>query len=368
MQEPDDIVLLRQYTEHGSEEAFATLVTRHVNKVYSVALRHTRNPHQAEEITQAVFVLLATKSKHLGKGVILSGWLYQTARLTAMTLIRGEARRTRREQKALMQTLSNETEADVWAQIAPLLDTAIAGLQEPDRLAILLRYFDGKSMNEIGATLGTSEDAAKMRVNRAVERLRQSFGKRGIVLPATVLTALICAHSVQAAPVALAKTATTVALAQGVTASGSTLTLIKGVSKVMAWTKMKTTVLVSAVAVLAMGTVTVITFSDHGPWRVTQLRERVDSMRAVLPAVVAFAEAHQDQIPTSMEELKPYLPADLEDMGDAHWEILVSGNLTTLAKQSNLDRTLLLRQKNIPSGKAGIVVYADGSVGYKKLD
>jgi DNA-directed RNA polymerase specialized sigma24 family protein len=97
MQEPDDIALLREYVERDSEEAFAALVTRHVNKVYSVALRHTRDLYQAEEITQAVFVILARKSRHLGKRVILSGWLYQAARLTAVTYIRGEIRRARRE-------------------------------------------------------------------------------------------------------------------------------------------------------------------------------------------------------------------------------------------------------------------------------
>ena len=113
MQELDDIALLRQYTEQNSEEAFAALVTRHVNKVYSVALRHTRNPHQAEEITQAVFALLAKKSRHFGKGVVLSGWLYQSARLTAVTFIRSEIRRARREQEAHMQTALNENDSVV---------------------------------------------------------------------------------------------------------------------------------------------------------------------------------------------------------------------------------------------------------------
>src|SRR6266436_2047882 len=108
MQELDDIALLQQYTRHNSEEAFATLVTRHVNKVYSVALRHTRNPYQAEEITQAVFVILAKKSGQLGKRVILSGWLCRTARLAAVTFIRSEIRRARREQEAHMQNLLNE--------------------------------------------------------------------------------------------------------------------------------------------------------------------------------------------------------------------------------------------------------------------
>src|SRR5690349_24981240 len=108
MQELDDAALLREYVERDSEEAFAALVTRHVNTVYSVALRHTGNPHSAEEITQAVFVLLAQKSRRLGKQVILSGWLYQTARLTALTFIRSEIRRARREQEAHVQTLPND--------------------------------------------------------------------------------------------------------------------------------------------------------------------------------------------------------------------------------------------------------------------
>src|SRR5499425_2129440 len=111
MQELDDSVLLCEYVERDSEEAFARLVTRHVNKVYSIALRHTRNPHQAEEITQAVFVILARKSRQLGKRVILSGWLCRTARLTAVTVVRSEIRRARREQEAHMQTVLNETES-----------------------------------------------------------------------------------------------------------------------------------------------------------------------------------------------------------------------------------------------------------------
>ena len=180
MQELDDNTLLREYVARDSQEAFATLVTRHVNKVYSVALRHTRNTHQAEEITQAVFVILAQKSRQLGPKVILTGWLYETSRLTAVTFIRGEIRRAHREQEALMHNSSDEAAADPWPQIAPLLDAAIAGLNETDRHAVVLRYFDGKSMKEVGAALGASEDAAKMRLNRAVEKLRAFFAKRGV--------------------------------------------------------------------------------------------------------------------------------------------------------------------------------------------
>src|SRR5882672_8927246 len=108
MLELNDSVLLKEYVEHGSEEAFATLVARHVNKVYSIALRHVRNSHQAEEITQAVFVILARKSRRMRPGTILSGWLYQTARLTAANYLRTEIRRSHREQESHMQSISNE--------------------------------------------------------------------------------------------------------------------------------------------------------------------------------------------------------------------------------------------------------------------
>jgi RNA polymerase sigma factor (sigma-70 family) len=258
MQDLDDISLLREYVERDSEDAFATLVARHVDKVYSIALRHVRNPHQAEEITQAVFVTLAKQARHFSDRVILSGWLCRTAQLTAVTRIRSETRRVRREQEAYMQNLSSETEADVWPQIAPLLDSAMAGLNEADYHALVLRFFDGKSMKEIGAALGASEDAAKMRVNRAVEKLRLFFSRRGIVVSIAGLTAAMSASAVQSAPATVAKTATTVALAQGAAASAQALTLSAAVLKFMAWTKIKTAMAVAIVAVLVAGTATVV--------------------------------------------------------------------------------------------------------------
>ena len=253
MQELDDHTLLRQFAGQNSETAFAALVARHVDKVYSTALRHTRNAHAAEEIAQAVFVILAKKSGRLGGKVILAGWLYETARLTAVTYIRSEIRRARREQEAHMQTVLNENDADAWPHIAPLLDDALAGLSAADRHAVVLRYFDGKSLGEVGAALGASEDAAKKRVTRAVEKLRGYFTKRGVTLTATVLTAAISANSVQAAPLGLAATVTATAV-KGAAVSGSTLTLIKGALKVMAWTKMKAAIVVGVGVLLAAGT------------------------------------------------------------------------------------------------------------------
>jgi RNA polymerase sigma factor (sigma-70 family) len=250
MQELDDIALLRNYVENNSEEAFATLVTRHINKVFSVALRHTGNPHQAEEITQAVFVILARKSSRLGRRVILSGWLYQTARLTAVTFIRSAIRRARREQEAHMQSVLNESESDVWKQIAPLLDAAMAGLNETDRHAVVLRFFDGKSMGEVGAALGANEDAAKKRVSRALEKLQKYFARRGVRSTTDTLAQAISTHSVQAAPALLAKTVTVVAFAKGAAVSTSTLALVKATLIAM---KTKTIVATIAAAAVILG-------------------------------------------------------------------------------------------------------------------
>jgi RNA polymerase sigma factor (sigma-70 family) len=265
MQELDDISLLREYVNHEAEDAFAALVARHVNKVYSIALRHARNRHQAEEITQAVFVVLARKARRLDGQVILAGWLCRTAQLTAVTFVRSETRRARREQEAYMQNSLVETGSEVWPQIEPLLDAAMAGLSKADHDALVLRFFDGKSMREVGAALGASEDAAKMRVNRAVEKLRLFFSRRGIAVSVAILTAAISANSVQAAPATLAKTATTLALAKGATASTSTSTLIKGVLKIMAWTKAKTAIVAGAVTLLLAGTATVVVKNRSQP-------------------------------------------------------------------------------------------------------
>ncbi len=248
MQELEDIALLRKYVDDGSEEAFAALVTRHVNKVYSVALRHAGRPHEAEEITQAVFVILARKSRRLGKRVMLAGWLCQTARLTALTFIRSAVRRARREQEAFMQNESNQNEADVWKQIAPLLDAAMAGLNETDRHAVVLRFFDGKSMMEIAAALGANEAATRKRVGRALHKLQKYFSSRGVHSTTDTIAQAISNNSVQTAPALLAQTATAAALAKGATAGTSILTLVKATLLAM---KMKTIVITTAAAVAA---------------------------------------------------------------------------------------------------------------------
>jgi RNA polymerase sigma factor (sigma-70 family) len=254
----DDATLLREYAGRNSEEAFTALVSRHVNLVYSVALRQVRDQHLAEEITQAVFIILARKAKSLGPKTILSGWLCRTARNVSANALTMQRRRQRREQEAYMQSTLNEPAADeIWRQIAPFLDGALARLGQKDHDALVLRYFENKSLCEIGAAIGASEDTARMRVNRALEKLRKIFAKRGVSSTTATIAETISTNSVQAAPVALAKTVTAVALAKGVAASASTLTLIKGALKAMAWANAKFACGIGAAVLLAGSVVTI---------------------------------------------------------------------------------------------------------------
>src|SRR5438552_3688812 len=222
MQSTDDSTLLRQYLEEHSDAAFAALVTRHISPVYSVALRHVGDPHQAEEIAQAVFILLARKAAQLRHDKALSSWLFQATRLTASNFVRGEIRRHRREQEAHMQAVLDESGNDVWRQIAPLLDTAVASLSEQDRKAIVLRFYEGRDLRDVGAALGASEDAAEKRVSRAVERLRAFLAKRGVTAGASGLVGVMSANAVQAAPVGLAVTISTAATLAGTIATTAT--------------------------------------------------------------------------------------------------------------------------------------------------
>ena len=178
MPELDDIELLAQYARENSEAAFATLVTRHVNLVYSTALRNAGNPHAAEEITQAVFIILARKARSLSPQTILSGWLYQTARLTAANFLRAEIRRQHREQEAYMQSLLNEPELNVWPQIAPLLDAAMAGSgrkRSQRRGAPVFReQKSGRSGTGLGRERRRGQDARESRAGEAAEVFLQT--------------------------------------------------------------------------------------------------------------------------------------------------------------------------------------------------
>ncbi|HEY3864045.1 MAG TPA: sigma-70 family RNA polymerase sigma factor [Verrucomicrobiae bacterium] len=287
MQDAADIELLRQYADNGSEEAFAAIAARHVNMVYSAALRKTGNPGAAEEITQAVFVLLARKAAGLGEKTILSGWLYQAARLTAAHFLRGEFRRVRREQEALMQSLSNETEDEAWREIAPVLEDAMGSLGGEDRNALVQRFFERKSFQEIGIVLGASENAAKKRVAHALEKLRKHFSRRGIHSTTAVLAGAIMANSIRTAPAALADAAAAGAWANGAAVSTSTLSLIKGALKTMAWTKAK----MGAVSAIVLASLVAPLLVQHQAQ--ARLRDGGESLRGQTAQLAALKKENE---------------------------------------------------------------------------
>jgi len=252
----DDMDLVRQYARCRSEEAFATLVARHVNLVYSVALRQVRDPHLAEEITQTVFIILARKAGSLDPKTVISGWLYRTARYAAAKALALRRRRQDREQQAYMRSQLDDNQTDVWRNIEPLLETAVGQLRQSDQNALALRFFEGRSFKETAAVLGITEAATKMRVNRALEKMRAFFAKRGLQLSVVAVAGALSAHSVQAAPLGLVTSVTAVAV-KGAAVPSSTLTLIETTLKLMTWTKLKTAIVVGTAALLVAGTATV---------------------------------------------------------------------------------------------------------------
>ena len=260
MSEPDDIALLKQYAE-GDEAAFTALFERHVHLVYSTAWRQVRNPSHAEEVTQAVFILLARKAKSLNPKTVLSGWLYQAARLTTASLIKREVRRQRREHEVYMQSLA-EPDTPLWEQISPLLDDAMGRLGEQDRNAIILRYFENRTPQEVAAALKLNEVTARKRVSRALEKLRTFFAERGVVLTTAIIAGSISANSVQAAPATLANPATALAIAKGTIASGSILTLVEGTLNRMGWAKAKAATIISGVVLFVGAVGTMLGFGE----------------------------------------------------------------------------------------------------------
>jgi RNA polymerase sigma factor (sigma-70 family) len=251
MPDVSDMELVQNYSRQDSEEAFAVLVQRHVNLVFSAALRHVGLPAHAEEITQAVFIILARKAASLRPDTVLEGWLYETTRLTSSSFLRGERRRQLREQEAYMQSTLNESRQDsMWDRMSPLLDEAMSRLEKKDRDAVILRFFKDKNLREVAAALNVTEAAAQSRVHRALEKLHRFFYKRGVSSTTAIIAGELSANSVHAAPVTLAKSVTAVAVAKGAAAGGSTLTLIKGALKNMAWTQAKTALMAGAAILL----------------------------------------------------------------------------------------------------------------------
>lgn len=250
---PSDLELLQRFIRDRVQDAFTELVRRHVDLVHSAALRQVRSPQLAEEVAQSVFTDLARDAAGLKPDTVLVAWLHTVTRRTAVDVIRRESRRQLREQIAVEMNIMNATEAS-WPQIEPLLDEAVAALDETERAAVLLRYFENKSLREVGAQLGVGDDAAQKRVSRAVEKLREFFTKRGVNVGAGGLAVVISANAVQAAPVGLVVTISAAALTG---TAVSTSTIIAAATKTIAMTTLRKTLVTGG---LVVGVVSCIAF------------------------------------------------------------------------------------------------------------
>jgi RNA polymerase sigma factor (sigma-70 family) len=303
MPDKDDNELLRKYVDKQSEVAFAALVARHLNLVYSAALRQARNPHLAEEISQATFIIFARKARDLRPGVVLAGWLIRTVRFVAAAELRTAARRQRREAESLRQSMIQleSTESTDWSQIAPFLDEAIAQLGRTDRDAITLRFLQQKPLRDVGLALGVDADAAQKRVSRALEKLRHFFLKRGVAFTAVALAAALSANSSQAAPAGLAAAITSVSAAKSGAVGSSTMSLIHTTLKLMAWSKFKSVAVASAAFLFTAGTATLIVNQVHahsayrGPWQAEDIITNRDHL-ARLPLMTEVAPSKFPQL------------------------------------------------------------------------
>ena len=268
-----DSELLAVFARDHSDAAFAELVRRHVDLVYSAAFRQVNGDvHLAQDVTQTVFADLARKAEILSDRASLSGWLYTSAHFAAAKIVRGERRRRQREEQFMREPANEGTPDADWGQIRPALDGAMHELAEADREAVLLRFFENQPYAEVGLKLALNENAARMRVDRALEKLRVSLSRRNIATAAS-LAAAISANAVQVAPAHLIAPLTAASLASAGTGSFTLL-------KIMASTSLK----MGIGAVVLAGAVTALVMQHQAQMRLlaqnASLRQQIDQLRA----------------------------------------------------------------------------------------
>jgi RNA polymerase sigma factor (sigma-70 family) len=209
----DDATLLRRYADEGSEPAFTELVHRHLNLVYGAALRRTSgDAHRAADVAQQVFITLAREARRLSRHTVLGAWLHTATRNAALNLMISEKRRQDRELAAeALVPAAPEPPLD-WDRLRPVLDSAIDELSEADRAAVVLRFLEQRPFAEIGATLRVSEDAARMRTERALDKLRGALSRRGITSTCAAVGTLVSSQPLLSAPAGLAASITARAL------------------------------------------------------------------------------------------------------------------------------------------------------------
>ncbi len=294
-----DQQLVGEFAKNRSDGVFGELVRRHIDLVYSAALRLVHDAHLTEDITQGVFLALAQNAGKLTDRPVLSGWLHRTTQNLAANAIRAEVRRRVHEQEAAAMNELLATEPDAsWDDIAPHLDAALGELEDDDRDALMLRYFEKKSAPEMAVQLGISDEAAQKRVRRAVERLRSLFAKRGVSVGASGLVVLLTAHAVQAAPIELAAGVSAAALAG---AAASTSTVITAV-KIITMTTLQKIIVTAVVAVLAGAGL-------YEARQAAQLRQQVQALQHQSAPALAALQRERDEATNRLAALTDELAA-----------------------------------------------------------
>lgn len=296
MSDSTDTELLKQFARTNSEAAFAELVQRHIGLVYSIAFRKTGNPQLSEDITQAVFIILARKAHSLSSNTVLPGWLHHSTQFTAANFQRAEIRRLRREQEAFMQsTIDNSAPDASWSELSPLLDDAVATLGSSDRDAIVLRFFQNRSLAEVGARLGATEDAARMRVNRALEKMRKFFVRRGVTISCAAIAGTLSANSVQAVPAGLAA----IVSAKAISGTAITSAAVVAATKAIAMTTLQKAI-VTAVLVV---TVSAGIFEAHQNSASQKQMRNLQQQQTALSEQLSQVERERDDRKNQLDEL-----------------------------------------------------------------
>jgi RNA polymerase sigma factor (sigma-70 family) len=297
----EDAELLRRYTAERSEPAFAELVGRHVDLVYSAALRLVNgDAHCAQDLAQQVFSELARQARTLARHPALVGWLYTTTRQMAWRMMRSEQRRAAREKMAhTMNELLRQPAADPdWEHLRPVLDDAMHELNRADRIAVLLRFFKNKSLREVGLELGLTENAARMRVERALEKLRLGLARKGVTSTAAALALALSGNAVNSAPASFAAALAGASLAGAASGTGTTL----GLLKFMAATKLK--IGLSALAIAGAAVTLVL---QHQAWLIA--RDENDSLRRQIAQLKADNDALSTRLARANRSRSPRVPA-----------------------------------------------------------
>jgi len=297
----NDAQLLRRYADEKSETAFAELVRRHLDLVYSAALRRLGgDAHHAADVAQQVFTTLARDGRKLSRHGVLTAWLYTATRNAAVDLIRAEQRRHTREQEAstMQQLFSAAPDAD-WARLRPVLDGVMDELSETDRTAVLLRFFEKRPFSEVGAALQLSEDAARMRVERALDKLRVLLARRGVTSTAAALTSALANQAMVAAPAGLAATITGVAVTTGAATAATGFFMNT------------TNLIASAVTVVAVGVAVLQVDQTHrAETELAAITQDRDGLRAQLRDVQQRTTAAEQQR-AAAEQQNAALQSDL---------------------------------------------------------